>query len=146
MTFFESILRIDLVCVIDAFLFGDYCLFREISASKKLDVNRSQTQQNTASSRYQNILSSVLNPSGYSFKPLNNASSISQRSGEEAFPTSTGLRSKNESKLSVSHQTAASNSWNTSKLILRARSPNENQTLKNGEKLFVRLAQVLQVE
>ena len=132
--FFESILRIDLVCVIDAFLLGDYSVLHEISTSKKLDVNRSQTQQNTASSRYQNILSSVLNPGGSSFKPLNNASSISQRSGKETFPTSTGSRSKNESKIPVTHQTAASNSWNTSKLILRSRSPNENQTLKNGEK------------
>ena len=131
--FFDSILRIDLVCVIDAFLLGDYSVFREISASKKLDVNRSQTQQNTANSRHQNILSSVLNPSGSSFKSFTNASSISRRGGEKSLETSTGSRSKNESKYPVTHQAATPNSWDKNIPMLLARSPDENQTSKIGE-------------
>ena len=132
--FFESILRIDLVCVIDAFLLGDYSLFRELSACKKLDVNRTQTQPNTVNSRYQNLMSSVHNPNGFSFKSLTNACSISPRNGEKGLPTSAGSRRKNyESRLPATHQAATSNSWNTSKPMLLSRSPGEDQTLKSGE-------------
>ena len=131
--FFESILRIDLVCVIDAFLLGDYSLFRELSACKKLDVNRTQTQQNTANSQYQNTWSSVLNPSGSSFKSLTNASSISSRNGEKSLSTSTGPRSKNESMLPTTNQATIPNSSDKSKPMLFATSSGVNQTLKIGE-------------
>ena len=57
--FFESIVRFDLVYVIDAFLLGDYGILRQITASKKRDVNTPQTSQNGTTTRYQNLFSAA---------------------------------------------------------------------------------------
>ena len=56
--FFESIVRFDLIYVIDAFLLGDYGILRQITTSKKRDVS-TQTPQNGARTRHQNLFSAA---------------------------------------------------------------------------------------
>jgi hypothetical protein len=50
--FFESIVRIDLVYIIDEFLLGNYSLLRQIPASKNRIANRAQNPQYGSTSRY----------------------------------------------------------------------------------------------
>ena len=57
--FFESIVRFDLVYVIDAFLLGDYGTLRQITASKKRDVTATQNPQTGTTTRYQNLFSAA---------------------------------------------------------------------------------------
>ena len=56
--FFESIVRFDLVYVIDTFLLGDYGILRQITRSNKRDVS-TQTPQNGATTRHQNLFSAA---------------------------------------------------------------------------------------
>ena len=60
--FFESIIRFDLVYVIDAFLRGDYDLLRQTPASKKQTANGAQNSRHATTSR-------ILNPGQFSIHP-----------------------------------------------------------------------------
>ena len=57
--FFESIIRIDLVYIIDAFLLGDYNLLRQRQAAKKRTENLVQSQEKRAILRNPGFLSAV---------------------------------------------------------------------------------------
>ncbi|CAB3993396.1 RING finger and CHY zinc finger domain-containing 1-like [Paramuricea clavata] len=57
--FFESIVRFDLVYIIDAFLLGDYSLLRQIPASKHRDVNRAHNPRRRATSNYSGLFDAV---------------------------------------------------------------------------------------
>ena len=57
--FFESIVRIDLVYIIDAFLLGDYSLLRQTSAIKQQAANAAQTSQNRSTTMYQSMFSAM---------------------------------------------------------------------------------------
>jgi hypothetical protein len=62
--FFESIVRIDLVYIIDAFILGDYSLLRQTSAIKQQAGNAAQTSQYHSTTMYQsmfNVMNAVVN-------------------------------------------------------------------------------------
>ena len=52
--FFESIVRFDLVYIIDAFLLGDYSLLRQIPASEKRNTRSAKYSQHESTSRNEN--------------------------------------------------------------------------------------------
>ena len=60
--FFESIIRFDLVYIVDAFLLGDYSLLRQNSASKNRSTNGAQNSRHGSTSR-------SMNPGQYSIHP-----------------------------------------------------------------------------
>ena len=136
--FFESIVRFDLVYVIDAFLLGDYGILRQITSSKKRDVNTPQTSQTGTATRYQNLFSAASN-SRFS---LRNSSLRGENSNE---PQSSVLQQKQQAfpTLVLNNPTP-----NDAKLV--PRSPNENmsagyglQSLKSGATGFIASQQVL---
>ena len=57
--FFESIVRIDLVYIIDAFLLGDYSLLRQTSAPKQQGANAAQTSQYRSITMDQSMFNSM---------------------------------------------------------------------------------------
>ena len=59
--FFESIVRIDLVYIIDAFLLGDYSLLRQTSAIKQQAANAAQTSQYRSTTMYQSMFNAMDN-------------------------------------------------------------------------------------
>ena len=125
--FFESIVRFDLVYVIDAFLLGDYGILRQITASKKRDVNTQQTSQTGTTTRYQNLFNAASN----SQSSLRDSSLRGENSNE---PQSSVLQQKQQAfpTLVLNNPTP-----NDAKFV--PRSPNENhstayglQSLKSG--------------
>ena len=56
--FFESITRIDLVYIIDAFLLGDYSLLRQNPEAKRREENRSQNPRRNVTTKQPNISNS----------------------------------------------------------------------------------------
>ena len=136
--FFESIVRFDLVYVIDAFLLGDYGILRQITSSKKRDVNTQQTSQTGTTTRYQNLFNAASN-SQFS---LRNSSLRGENSNE---PQSSVLQQKQQAfPPLVLNQPAP----NDAKFV--PRSPNENhstayglQSLKSGAMGFTASQQVV---
>jgi hypothetical protein len=57
--FFESIVRIDLVYIIDAFLLGDYSLLRQTSPPKQQGANAAQTSQYHSTTMYQSMFNAM---------------------------------------------------------------------------------------
>ena len=57
--FFESIVRSDLVHVIDAFLLGDYDILRQITPLKKRDVTATQNPHTGTTTRYPNLFNAA---------------------------------------------------------------------------------------
>ena len=57
--FFESIVRVDLVYIIDAFLLGDYSKLRQTSAIKQQASNAAQTSQYHSTTMYQSMLNAM---------------------------------------------------------------------------------------
>jgi uncharacterized small protein (DUF1192 family) len=57
--FFESIVRIDLVYIIDAFLLGDYSKLRQTSAIKQQAANAAQTSQYRSTTMYQRMFNAM---------------------------------------------------------------------------------------
>ncbi|CAB4042329.1 ---NA---, partial [Paramuricea clavata] len=57
--FFESIVRIDLVYIIDAFLLGDYSKLRQTSAIKQQAANAAQTSQYRSTTMYQSMFNAM---------------------------------------------------------------------------------------
>ena len=136
--FFESIVRFDLVYVIDTFLLGDYGILRQITASKKRDVNTAQTSQNGTTTRYQNLFNAASN-SQFSHR---NSSLRRENSNE---PQSSVLQQKQQAfpTLVLNNPTP-----NDAKFV--PRSPNENyssayglQSLKTGATGFTASQQVV---
>ena len=136
--FFESIVRFDLVYVIDAFLLGDYGILRQITTSKKRDVSTTQTPQNNTTTRYQNLFNAASN-SQFS---LRDSSLRGENSNE---PQSSVLQQKQQPfpPLVLSQPTP-----NDAKFV--PRSPNENhssayglQSLKSGAMGFTASQQVV---
>ena len=136
--FFESIVRFDLVYVIDAFLLGDYGILRQITTSKKRDVSTTQTPQNGTTSRYQNLFNAASN-SQFS---LRDSSLRAENSNE---PQSSVLQQKQQAfpTLYLNNPTP-----NDAKFV--PRSPNENQSsayglqsLKSGATGFTASQQVV---
>ena len=136
--FFESIVRFDLVYVIDAFLLGDYGILRQITASKKRDVNTPQTSQTGTTTRYQNLFNAASN-SQFS---LRDSSLRGENSNE---PQSSVLQQKQQAfpSLVLNNPTP-----NDAKFV--PRSPNENyssayglKSLKSGETGFTASQQVV---
>ena len=118
--FFESIVRFDLVYVIDTFLLGDYNILRQITASKKRDVNTPQTSQTGTTTRYQNLFNAASN-SQFS---LRDSSLRAENSNE---PQSSVLQQKQQAfpTLVLSNPTP-----NDAKFV--PRSPNENTSSAYG--------------
>ena len=117
--FFESIVRFDLVYVIDAFLFGDYGILRQITTSKKRDVNTQQTSQ-TGTTRYQNLFNAASN----SQCSLRDSSLRAKNSNE---PQSSVLQQKQQA-----FPTLVSNNPTLSDAKFVPRSPNENHSSADG--------------
>ena len=136
--FFESIVRIDLVYIIDAFLLGDYSrLLRQTSALKTRDANRAQNSQHGSTSRFSslsvNTLSSPSFPQGSRTAGSNVAASGSSQMSRNRIPaTSRKPENSNGSQNSIAHQNhqPALSSFlaNTNNVNLVSRSPNENQS------------------
>ena len=136
--FFESIARFDLVYVIDTFLLGDYGILRQITASKKRDVNTQQTSQTGTTTRYQNLFNAASN-SQFS---LRDSSLTAENSNE---PQSSVLQQKQQPfpTLVLNQPTP-----NNAKFV--PRSPHENhstvyeqQSLKSGATGFTASQQVV---
>ena len=120
--FFESIVRFDLVYVIDTFLLGDYGILRQITASKKRDVNTQQTSQTGTTTRYRNLFNAASN-SQFS---LRDSSLRGENSNE---PQSSVLQQKQQAfPTLVLNQPAP----NDAKFV--PRSPNENHSSAYGLK------------
>ena len=137
--FFESIVRFDLVYIIDAFLLGDYSLLRQIPASKKRDANRAQNPQYGSTSRYASALntlsSSQASSRGSREAGRYGAPSSSLQTNTERNPaTSRNPENSNGPQSSIpqqKHQPAFPNISpfsNTNNPKLVSRSPNENQS------------------
>jgi hypothetical protein len=137
--FFESIVRFDLVYIIDAFLLGDYSLLRQIPASKKRDANRAQNPQYGSTSRYASALN-TLSSSQASSRGSREAGRYAAPSGslltntDRNPATSRNPENSNGPQSSVpqqKHQPAFPNISafsNTNNQKLVSRSPNENQS------------------
>ena len=114
--FFESIVRFDLVHIIDEFLIGNYAPLRQIPASKKRDARTTQNPQHGTITRNSNIF---------------NAASTSQfsRRGSSARaeninePPSSILQQKQQAFPSLFSKHHTSNG-----ATFLARSPNENRS------------------
>ncbi|CAB4009456.1 RING finger and CHY zinc finger domain-containing 1 [Paramuricea clavata] len=137
--FFESIIRIDLVYIIDEFLLGDYSLLRQTSALKTRDANRAQNPQYGSTSRFTSFLNTLSSSPSYppgSRTARRNvaASGPSQMSTNRNPATSRTPENSNGSQSSVAqqnHQPALSSFLgypNTNNANLVSRSPNENQS------------------
>ncbi|CAB4005592.1 ---NA--- [Paramuricea clavata] len=79
--FFESIVRIDLVCIIDAFVLGDFSLLRLTLAPKKQAANPGQipTSQSSTNPMYQSV-----------FNPLNTSQSLVNQAARDTLQTTRG--------------------------------------------------------
>jgi hypothetical protein len=136
--FFESIIRIDLVYIIDEFLLGNYSLLRQTSALKTRDLNRAQNPQYGSTSRYTSLLntlsSSSSSPRGSRTGSNVAASGPSQMSTNRNPATSRTPENSNGPQSSVAQQNrqSALSSFlgypNTNNPNLVSRSPNENQS------------------
>ena len=131
--FFESIVRIDLVYIIDEFLLGNYSLLRQqISALKTRDANWAQNPQYGSTLRYTSLLdtlsSSSSYPQGSRTRGRNVATSGSSQMSTNRNPaTSRKPENSNGSQSSVAqqnHQTALSSFLG----YTESRSPDENQS------------------
>ena len=114
--FFESIVRFDLVHIIDSFLLGDYAILRQIPASKKRDARTTQNPQLGTTTRYSNLL----NAASTSQFPLRGSSARAENINE---PPSSILQLKQQAFPSLFSTQHTSNG---AKFL--ARSPNENQS------------------
>ena len=137
--FFESIVRFDLVYIIDAFLLGDYSLLRQIPASKKRDANRAQNPQYGSTSRYASVLN-TLSSSQASSRGSREAGRYAAPSGSLQMntdrnpATSRNPENSNGPQSPVPQQKpqpafpniSAFSNTNNPKLV--SRSPNENQS------------------
>ena len=127
--FFESIVRIDLVYIIDAFLLGDYSKLRQTSAPKQQAANAAQTSQYRSTTMYQSMFS-AMNTGRQSFvNPA--ASGILQTNPRRNAATLRKPGNGNGSQRSVPQQTQLATFRNMSDTINPARfsrSPNETQS------------------
>ncbi|CAB4033358.1 RING finger and CHY zinc finger domain-containing 1, partial [Paramuricea clavata] len=123
--FFESIVRFDLVYIIDAFLLGDYSLLRQIPASKHRDVNRAYNPRRRATSNYPALFNAV-STSQLSNKPAADGTlqTIGLIGGRNPATSSKPEKSNGvqNSALQQKQQAASTNSKHFS------RSPNEHQS------------------
>jgi hypothetical protein len=77
--FFESIVRIDLVCIIDAFLLGDFSLLRQFLAPKKQAAHAAQIPQYHSTTMYQS-----------KFNPMNTSQSLVNPAASDTLQISPG--------------------------------------------------------
>ena len=137
--FFESIVRIDLVHIIDEFLLGDYSLLRQTSALKTRDANRAQNPQYGSTSRYTSLLNTLSSSQSYPRGSRTAGSNVaasgpSQMSINRNPATSRTPENSNGSQSSVAQQNRqpALSSFlgypNTNNPNFVSRSPNENQS------------------
>ena len=129
--FFESILRIDLVHIIDAFLLGDYSLLRQTLPPKQQAANAAQTSQSRSTTMYQN--QSMFNAMNTGRQALANqaASGILQTSPGRDPVTSRKPGNGNGTQRSFPQQTqlvAFRHSSDTVNPTHFSRSPIENQS------------------
>ena len=127
--FFESIIRFDLVYIIDAFLLGDYSLLRQTPAYKNRDATGAQNPRHSATSRTPGFFN-VVNTSQFSTNPA--ARGTLQISEDRNPAISRKTENRSGAQISVSQQTqraAFLNPWNTSNPNLFSRSPNENHSM-----------------
>jgi hypothetical protein len=132
--FFESIVRIDLIYIIDEFLLGNYSLLRQISALKTRDANRAQNPQYGSTSRHTSLLDTLSSSPSYPqvsrTRGRNVATSSSSQMSTNRNPATSNSRTpenSNGSQSSVAeqnHQTALSSFLG----YLVSRSPDENQS------------------
>ena len=143
--FFESIVRIDLVYVIDEFLLGDYGLLRQIPAWKKSGANRAQNHQHGFTSRYTSVIntasSSQSSPQGSSAAGRTVAATCpTEISGNRNPATSRKSENSNTPQSSIAGQnhhsvfTSFSGYPNTNNQKLCSRSPNENQSTAHEQR------------
>jgi hypothetical protein len=129
--FFESIIRIDLVYIIDEFLLGNYSLLRQTSALKTRDLNRAQNPQYGSTSRYTSLLntlsSSSSSPRGSRTGSNVAASGPSQMSTNRNPATSRTPENSNGPQSSVAQQNRQS-ALSSFLGYLVSRSPDENQS------------------
>ncbi len=100
--FFESIIRFDLMYIIDAFLLGDYSLLRQSPAYKNRDATGAQNLRHAATSRTPGLLN-VVNTSQFSINPA--ARGTLQISEERNSATSRKTENRSRAQNSVSQQT-----------------------------------------
>ncbi|CAB4012862.1 RING finger and CHY zinc finger domain-containing 1-like [Paramuricea clavata] len=135
--FFESIVRIDLVCIIDEFLLGDYSLLRQIPAWKKREANRTHNLQHGSTSCYTSVVNTACSsqsfPQGSS--TAGRTSTCPAEVNRNRNPaTSRKPENNNTPQRSISGQnhhpvlTSFSGYPNTDNWKLCSRSPNENQS------------------
>ncbi len=119
--FFESIIRFDLVYIVDAFLFGDYTLLRKIRASKYRVQAGTQNSLHRVASRNPDFLIAV-NSSQFSINP---AASSALQTKEASNPTTLKKEQDNNGNQSSPPQQTYESSTNTTNQTPLARSPNE---------------------
>ncbi len=127
--FFESIIRFDLMYIIDAFLLGDYSLLRQSPAYKNRDATGAQNLRHAATSGTPGLLN-VVNTSQFSINPA--ARGTLQISVDRNSATSRKTENRSRAQNSVSQQTqraAFLNPWNTTNRNLYSRSANENHSM-----------------
>ncbi len=127
--FFESIIRFDMVYIIDAFLLGDYSLLRQTPAYKNRDATGAQNPRHAATSRTPGFFN-VVNTSQFSTNPA--ARGTLQISEDRNPATSRNTENRSGAQNSVSQQTqraAFLNPWNTTNPNFYSRSPNENHSI-----------------
>ena len=120
--FFESIVRFDLVYIIDAFLLGDYSLLRQIPASKHRDVNRAHNPRRRATTNNPGFFNAV-STSQLSNKPA--ADGTLQTIGGRNTATSSKPEKSNGAQNSALQQTQQAGSTNSKHF---SRSLNEHQS------------------
>ena len=92
--FFESIVRFDLVYIIDEFLLGNYAILRQIPASKKRDARTTQNPQHGTATRNSNLLNAAstsqfpLRGSSARVENINEPPSFILQQKQQAFPSS----------------------------------------------------------
>ncbi|CAB4036118.1 ---NA--- [Paramuricea clavata] len=130
--FFESVVRIDLVYIIDAFLLGDYSLLRQTPTWKKREASRAQNPQHGSTSRFSSLLNTLSSSTSTGRNVA--ASGSLQMSASRNPATSRKPENSNGPQNSVAqqnHQHALSGFLgypNTNNANLVSRSPNENQS------------------
>ncbi|CAB4021222.1 RING finger and CHY zinc finger domain-containing 1-like [Paramuricea clavata] len=127
--FFESIVRIDLVYIIDAFLLGDYSLLRQTSAPKQQAANAAQTSQYRSTTMYQSMFNAM--STGRQSLVNTAASGTLQTSPCRNPATIRKPGNGNGAQSSVPQQTqlaAFRNLSDTANPTHFPRSPNENQS------------------